>query len=125
VITTPLAQPSTAYAPGDPTSTVVNGIIRDHFETFRVQAASLRDGEGLPRFVLLRAGQRARLERLCRYALRPPLAQERLQLTREGEIWLGLRHRWADGTTHLRLDLLEFLERLAVLTPRPRVNLIL
>src|SRR6266516_1664409 len=43
----------------------------------------------------------------------------------EGEIWLTLRHRWADGTTHLRFDPLELLERLAVLTPRPRVNLIL
>jgi hypothetical protein len=57
--------------------------------------------------------------------LRPPLAQERLHTTREGEIWLTLRHRWADGTTHLRFDPLELLERLAVLTPRPRVNLIL
>src|SRR5712692_9479893 len=36
-----------------------------------------------------------------------------------------MRHRWADGTTHLRFDALELLERLAVLTPRPRVNLIL
>jgi hypothetical protein len=25
--------------------------VHDHFETFRAQAASLRDGEGLPRFV--------------------------------------------------------------------------
>jgi uncharacterized protein YbaR (Trm112 family) len=33
--------------------------------------------------------------------------------------------RWADGTTYLRFDPLELLERLAVLTPRPRVNLIL
>ena len=258
-----MAQPSTTYAPGDPTSTVLYGIVRDHFETFRAQAASLRDGEGLPRFVqvvqrfggalnlnvhlhalvldgvftnggdgvrshpvrrltredvaevvadvarrvarllerrglagdtesgeapdvwsdeapvlaaaaaasvegrvalgpragarvrrggdppedvtptrvgpchahadgfdlhaglLVRAGHRDRLERLCRYALRPRLAQERLHLTGEGEIWLALRHRWADGTTHLRFDALEFLERLAVLTPRPRVNLIL
>ena len=31
----------------------------------------------------------------------------------------------ADGTTHLRFDPLELLERLVVLTPRPRVNLIL
>jgi hypothetical protein len=62
---------------------------------------------------------------VCRYALRPPLAQDRLHRTREGEIWLTLRHRWADGTTHLRFDPLELLERLAVLTPRPRVNLIL
>ena len=57
--------------------------------------------------------------------LRPPLAQDRLQVIGEGEIWLTLRHRWADGTTHLRFDPLELLERLAVLTPRPRVNLIL
>ena len=71
------------------------------------------------------AGQRDRLERLSRYALRPPLAQDRLHVTGEGEIWLTLRHRWADGTTHLRVDPLELLERLAVLTPRPRVNLIL
>src|SRR5207244_10855581 len=41
------------------------------------------------------------------------------------ECRLTLRHRWADGTTHLRFDPLELLERLAVLTPRPRVNLIL
>ena len=73
----------------------------------------------------VRAGQRDRLERLCRYTLRPPLAQERLHGTSEGEIWLTLRHRWTDGTTHLRCDPLELLERLAVLTSRPRVNLIL
>jgi hypothetical protein len=42
-----------------------------------------------------------------------------------GEIWLTLRRRWADGTTHLRFDPLELLERLAVLTPRPRIKLIL
>lgn len=40
-------------------------------------------------------------------------------------MWLTLRHRRADGTTHLRFDPLELLERLVVLTPRPRVNLIL
>jgi hypothetical protein len=26
-------------------------VVRDHFETFLAQAAGLRDGEGLPRFV--------------------------------------------------------------------------
>ncbi len=63
--------------------------------------------------------------RLCRYALRPPLAQNRLHVSGDGEIWLTLRYRWADGTTHLRFEPLERLERLAVLTPRPRINLIL
>ena len=83
------------------------------------------DGFDLHAGLVTRAGQRERLERLCRYALRPPLAQDRLHVSAEGTIWLTLRHRWADGTTHLRFDPLELLERLAVLTPRPRVNLIL
>jgi hypothetical protein len=36
--------------------------------------------------LLVRAGHRDRLERLCRYALRPPLAQERLHVSDQGEI---------------------------------------
>jgi NAD-dependent oxidoreductase involved in siderophore biosynthesis len=83
------------------------------------------DGFDLHAGLVTRAGQRDRLERLCLYALRPPLAQDRLHVSAEGTIWLTLRRRWADGTTHLRFDPLELLERLAVLTPRPRVNLIL
>lgn len=38
---------------------------------------------------------------------------------------MELRHRWSDGTTHLRFHPLELLERLASLTPRPRINLVL
>jgi hypothetical protein len=74
---------------------------------------------------MTRAGHRDRLERLCRYALRSPWAEDRLQLDGEGAVWLTLRHAWNDGTTHLRFQALELLERLAVLTPRPRVNLVL
>jgi hypothetical protein len=42
---------SSAYEPRDPTSTILHQILRDHFEAFRAHAASLRDGDGLPRFV--------------------------------------------------------------------------
>lgn len=75
--------------------------------------------------VCVPACDRVRLERLCRYALRPPVAQDRLRLTPEGQVVLELRHPWADGTTHLSFDPLELLERLAALTPRPRINLVL
>jgi hypothetical protein len=68
---------------------------------------------------------RARLERLCRYALRPPVAHDRIHLTPDGQVVLDLRHRWADGTTRLMFDPIELLERLAALTPRPRINLLL
>jgi hypothetical protein len=71
------------------------------------------------------AGQRERLERVCRYTLRPPVTPERLAVTAEGQVHLALRHPWADGTTHVVFDPVEFLGRLAVLVPRPRVNLIL
>jgi hypothetical protein len=75
--------------------------------------------------VLVPAGDRSHLERVCRYALRPPIAHDRIRLTSEGDVLLELRHRWRDGTTHLRFHPLELLERLASLTPRPRINLVL
>ena len=75
--------------------------------------------------VCVPADQRDRLERITRYALRPPVAQERLGWTDEGQVRLELRHPWSDGTTHLLFDPVELLERLAALTPRPRIHLML
>ena len=43
--------PSARYEPRRPAEGVLYQIVRAHFETFRAQAASLREGEGLPRFV--------------------------------------------------------------------------
>lgn len=53
------------------------------------------------------------------------MAHDRIHLTPDGEVVLDLRHRWADGTTRLMFDPIELLERLAALTPRPRINLLL
>lgn len=71
------------------------------------------------------AGHRERLERVCRYALRPPVARDRLSVTGDGQVRLALRHRWTDGTTHVSFAPVDLLGRLAVLVPRPRINLIL
>jgi hypothetical protein len=76
-------------------------------------------GRALHAGVRIPADDRERLERLCRYALRPPVAQDRLHLTPEGQVVLQRRHPWSDGTTHLLFDPVELLERLAVLTLRP------
>ena len=46
-----MGRPSTAYRPRDPATSALYQVVRDHVETFRAQAASLREGEGLPRFV--------------------------------------------------------------------------
>ena len=36
-----------------------------------------------------------------------------------------LKTPWRDGTTHLRFEPLTLLERLAALTPRPRINVLI
>jgi hypothetical protein len=43
--------PSLTYRPRRPEEAVLYTIVRDHYETFRAQAAGRRDGQGLPRFV--------------------------------------------------------------------------
>ena len=98
------------YSPRDPAADVLHRVVREYLQTFLAEAARR---------------VRARLERVCRYALRPPVAGARLQLAAEGQVVRQLRHPWADGTTHVAFAPTAFLERLAVLVPRPRVNLVL
>jgi len=74
--------------------------------------------------VALPARDRQRLEHLCRYAARPPLATERLTQLSDGRLLYELRHPWRDGTTHVGFEPLELLEKLAALVPPPRMNLI-
>jgi len=73
----------------------------------------------------VRADDREGLERLCHYLLRPPLAQERIALLADGRVGVTLAHAWADGTRALVFTPMEFLEKLTVLIPKPRVNLLL
>jgi len=71
------------------------------------------------------ANDRAGLERLSRYVLRPPFAQERLRLRRDGRGALELKRAWHDGTRELAFEPLEFLEGLAAMMPRPETNLLI
>ena len=72
--------------------------------------------------VLVPAGQRERLEHLCRYVARPAIATERLALAPDGRVVYGLRRHWRDGTSAVSFDPLTFIERLAALVPRPRAH---
>ena len=67
---------------------------------------------------------RQALEQLCRTITRPALANERVQTNAAGQVVLKLKSPWRDGTTHLVMSPLEFMQRLAALVPRPRLHLI-
>jgi len=69
------------------------------------------------------AEQRGKLERLTRYVSRPPVAIERLDLTAQGQVRYRLKTAYRDGTTHIVLEPLDFIARLAALVPPPRVHL--
>jgi hypothetical protein len=74
--------------------------------------------------VRCRAHQRTQLGRLCRYITRPAIANQRLQRNPAGQVVLQIKSPWRDGTTHIVMSPLEFMQRLAALVPRPRLNLI-
>ncbi len=50
--------------------------------------------------------------------------RQTVQLNAAGQVELKLKSPWRDGTTHLVMSPLEFMQRLAALVPRPRLRLI-
>ena len=105
-------------------------------KVFTVQGAMPRDaaraqalcadvqGFSLHAAVRCAADDRQALEQLCRYITRPALANERVQINSAGQVVLRLKTPWRDGTTHIVMSPLEFMQRLAALVPRPRLHLI-
>jgi hypothetical protein len=73
--------------------------------------------------VATKAHERDKLERLCRYIARPAVSTQRLSLTRNGQVRYELKTPYANGTTHILFEPLDFIAKLVALVPRPRVNL--
>lgn len=67
---------------------------------------------------------RRRLERLCRYFLRPPFAQDAVQRTPDGNVRLTFKAPRRSGATYAEMTPDTFLARLCALVPPPRVHLI-
>ncbi|MFO0613022.1 MAG: transposase [Polyangiaceae bacterium] len=74
--------------------------------------------------VAIPAGDRARLERLCRYLARPPIAQDRLTALADGRLRYEMKKPWRDGTYAIVLEPLELLTRLAAMVSPPRFHMI-
>ena len=60
---------------------------------------------------------------LCRYIARPAIASERLSTNDRGQVIYRFKQPFRDGSTHIVLDPLDFIARLAALVSRPRLNL--
>jgi hypothetical protein len=63
-------------------------------------------------------------ETLCRYVLRPPLANDRLHILPDGAVRLEFKRAWSDGTTSVELEPLALIARLAALVPPPRRHVV-
>ena len=77
------------------------------------------EGFSLHAQVRIDAGRRDRLEKLCRYAARPPLVDERLAFAGAGKVVYSLKKKFRDGSTHVVLEPHTLIARLAALIPRP------
>ncbi len=85
--------------------------------------AARAGGFSLHAGVTIAPHHRQKLERLCRYVSRPPVASERLALTASGQVRYTLKTPYRDGTTHIVLEPLDLMARLAALVPPPRMRL--
>ena len=92
-------------------------------DTFSSPRCAAVAGFSLHANVSISSGERERLERLFRYAARPPLATERLEQLPDGRVLYRFKRMWRNGATHAIFSPLELLERLAALVPAPRAHL--
>jgi hypothetical protein len=60
---------------------------------------------------------------LCKYILRPPLANDRLKILDDNVVRLAFKKPWSDGTTSIELSPLALIARLAAIVPPPRHHL--
>jgi hypothetical protein len=68
--------------------------------------------------------RRDKLEKLCRYIARPPLAHARLSMTEDEKVSYRLKTPFRNGATHVIFETEDFIAKLAALVPPPRANLI-
>jgi hypothetical protein len=65
---------------------------------------------------------RTDLERLCRYILRPPVAEERCEIKGD-KVLYHLKSPWKDGTRAIEFTGLQLIEKLVAIIPQPKIHL--
>ena len=83
-----------------------------------------KDGYCLHAGTAVHRRDRAGLEALCRYGLRPALAQGRLSRALVGTVLYPMKRRFADGRHVLRFEPQAFVARLCALVPPRRFHMV-
>ncbi len=83
------------------------------------------EGFDLHANVWVSANDRAGVERLCRYVLRPPFAQERLRLRSDGRVALELKRRGTTARASWCSSRWSSWSVSAAMTPRPGTNMLI
>ena len=76
-----------------------------------------RDGFSLNAALACAADERRKLERVCRYLLRPPICLERLSIDGDGLVVYQLKRPFSDGTTHVLFEPLDLMAHIHVRHP--------
>ncbi|MBK8261258.1 MAG: transposase [Nannocystis sp.] len=66
---------------------------------------------------------RGRLERVCRYLLRPPFAHDAVEATADGRVRVHFKAPWRRGAAFAEMTVDTFLSRLCALVPPPRFHM--
>jgi hypothetical protein len=73
--------------------------------------------------VFANADEPEKRERLCRYISRPAISEQRLSITKQGQVRYELKTPYRDGTTYVFFSPINFIGKLTALIPPPRLNL--
>jgi hypothetical protein len=74
--------------------------------------------------VTVEGHDRKRLERVCRYLLRPAFSHDAIERTSDGQVRVHFKASSTSGSTYAQISPDTFLARLCALVPPPRFNMI-
>jgi hypothetical protein len=104
---------------GQPTLRVI-----DPLASRPIEPVAVFGGFNVHAKVAIDGHDRKRLERICRYLGRPPIAQERLERLSDGRLRFTMKKPWRDGTTALLFEPLDLIARLCAMVPPPWFHMI-
>jgi hypothetical protein len=85
----------------------------------RAEPHAVVQGINIHAGVAFDARDKPRMERMCRYLARPPIAQDRLTLRDDGSVQYNMKKTWRDGTHAIVLQPPDLIARLCAMIPPP------